>query len=191
MKLSEKTEQIANAIELTSDDRKTLDVRAGFGKKAEESVGEVVCLTSSKQRDIKTRLGNTMTITDLYYQQETDPNKLFKLTPLFDLQNLFFSADPERSLNRVYEGTDGRELLSKIAVFRIDKVTPTGIFPMRYSLSAQQLGYAVDHQYSDAEHGLLRAKYRESDAMKAIRTDVTPADYDWLQIRHVFITPTE
>lgn len=187
--IRKKAQEMAVAMTLTSDDSRAFEIRGSFGQQVEPAIGHVLCLVEHKVRDIDTVRGE-MSVTDLFFQRETVEDGEYapkmKSTPAFDLQNIFLSDDPTVSLKKLGEGTDGSDVMSKLACFTVDRVVPTGIYPMKKSKASELLKFSDGHKYTDSERATLRAKYLEDDVMKGPRTDVP--DLEWYEIRHVFIS---
>lgn len=186
MNIREKAQQMAAAIELTADDSKTFEIRGSFGSQCRPALDKVMVLTEHDTREIETRKGK-LHFTDLHFVVEDDETLRARCTIGFDFQNIFLKDDTSTSLQKLGEGTNGQDVLKLMANFRVVEVVDTGLYPMKYSLAAQQCGFPIGHTYSDMDMAKLRAKYRaDGNANKSARTDNTD-DITWLQIKHVII----
>ena len=192
--LKDTAKELSTTLKLTTDDSKAFELHGDFGimcERAIEKIGEkqTFYLTKHSVRPITARK-KTMQATDLFFVAEEDPKVQLRCTILFDLQNIFLSSDKYLSLKELGQGTDGKDILASLAMFTVDAVTRTGRYPMKYSLASERLGFSIEHKYSDDEMAQLRTKYRESDELKAGRTDAS-RDISWLEIKHTIITPLD
>jgi len=186
--IKEQALKMATAIELTSDDSRTFEIRGSFGQQLTPCVSANMFLVHHDVRVIQGRKGK-LSFTDLFFQQEDDEKKRAKCTLAFDAQNIFLATDPKTSLKKLGEGSDGADILKMLASFKVESIVPTGLYPMKYSLAAMQCGFAIGHEYSEADMSKLRSQYRANDgANKVARPDATD-DIGWLEIQHVHISP--
>jgi len=187
MTIQEKARETLKAIELTSDDSKTFESKASFGQQLAGSVGKTMLLSESDQRQVNGRTGKLL-FTTLKFIQEDDETVTAKCTMAFDFQNIFLSSDPVTSLQRLGQTKGGKTVLENLVQFTVDKVTPTGQYPMRFSLAAQECGLAIDHTYVDADWDKVRAKYRAEDGKyKVARTDAI-RDISRFEVQHIFVS---
>jgi hypothetical protein len=185
--ISEKANELLKSISLTSDDEKRFEPRGSFAMQVEDSIGESMCLVDTNIRDVNGKNGK-LQFTVLNLAQESNEKRRANCTVAYDFQNVFLTSDPETSLHKLGEGNQGELALQHMGYFVVDKVVPTGIYPMKYSKAAQAVGLPLGKELTDADWVMLRAKYKSSDEMKAMREDNT-GDISWLEIKHVFISP--
>lgn len=185
--ISDRADELLKSITLTSDDVKRFEPRGSFAMQVMDSIGETMCLTDTDLRKVNGKNGE-LEFTMLKFTQESNEKHRANCTVAYDFQNIFLSSDPEVSLHKLGEGNQGEDALQHVAHFVVDKVTPTGIYPMKYSKAAQAVGLPLGKDLTDGDWTMLRAKYKVSEDMKTARTDNTD-DISWLEIKHVFISP--
>lgn len=188
MNIKQRANELAKSITLTSDDKKRFEPRGSFAQQVVDSIGKTLCMVDSDLKTVTFRNGQVELTVLKFAELENETNRS-KLTCSFDFQNIYLSGDDKKSLQRVGELEGGETAVQLMASFVVDKVDPTGIYPMKYSLAAQELGFVIGRDYSEGDWASVRAKYKD-EAMKVARTDNTD-DISWLEIQHIFISPIE
>lgn len=187
MKISERAHELAKSVVLTADDAKRFEPRGSFAQQVAESIGKTIEMVKHDTKTVTERHGDAQ-LTVLFFS-ELENGLKSKLTVAYDFQNIFLTKDTKKSLKQLGTETSPESSVELMGKFTVEKIIPTGIYPMKWSLAAQELGYPIGKVYADADWAELRAKYRD-DAFKVSRTD-NADDISWLEIQHVHISPLE
>lgn len=187
MKISERAHELAKSIQLTDDDAKRFEPRGSFAQQVKDSIGKTIEMIGHDTKTITERNGQAV-LTVLKFS-ELENGLKSKLTMAYDFLNIFLTKDTKKSLKQIGIESTPEDALLLMAKFTVNKIVPTGIYPMKWSLASMECGFPIGHTYVDADWATLRAKYKD-DAFKTARTD-NADDISWLEIQHVHISPLE
>lgn len=184
-KISERAFELAKSIVLTKDDAKRFEPRGSFAQQVKDSIGKTIELVGHDTKTITERYGDAR-LTVLKFS-ELEGGTKSKLTIAYDFQNIFIDA--KKTLKQYGIDTTPEKAVERLGKFTINEIIPTGIYPMKWSLAAQELGFPIGKTYADEDWSQLRAKYKD-DAFKVARTD-NADDISWLEIQHVHVSTLE
>jgi hypothetical protein len=179
--------QALTSLNLTKDDKRSLEQKGTFATQVAGIIGKSVQFVKAEKREYGSRK-----LTVLRFASAENDSCHFSIA--YDMQNIFFDDQPDKSLKSLGEGNEGAEVFPKLAKFQIVKVVPTKTWGLKYSKASQELGISLsDFDEKDVEDipwKKIRGKWLSDPKFKEMRTDAE-RDISWLEIQHVFIKPLE
>ena len=169
MKIEEAKERMAT-VKPTKDDEKSFETFQPLAealKKFEES-GDVVLTTKVEPRELT--VGDAKrSVSELYFEPEGAENATpVRMIMAYNSRNFYIGEENLRTIGE----RDIDAAFASLAAFKVKSVEPTGLYPMRRSKAAENLGYVPSKKLTQDEWGKLREEYSDDANKVAAKGEV-------------------